>query len=292
MSLSLTITGSRDSDCGGFTGDRGTGVILTRREVLAIVCLFHRMKHTESIRSRAITEPIVIPAIAPPESLSPSLGLMGKEERELPINDIRENLARLDGIEPVNLLNETLNSVSSNRLFNSGIDPTNWLFSKCRAFNSVRLLNSGDIWPEKLLPERSIRTRLFKEKRVAGIWPENWLSFKTRVVRSVHEDKSEGSGPERELWRRLRERRWVRFPMELGGSWPESLSAGRRREVTRLVVMLQVTPSHEQWVGDERFQRRVEPRTAELRRRRAVLSSKVPAGRKESKRGERRRRRR
>ena len=83
----------------------------------------------------------------------------------------------------------------------------------------------------------------------AGIAPENWFPGKRSFSSSVQELKSEGSEPERAFFRRLRTRRWVKFPTELRGIWPESPAAGRRSAMTWPVVLPQVTPNQEQGVG-------------------------------------------
>lgn len=62
--------------------------------------------------------------------------------------------------------------------------------------------------------------------------------------------------------------------MEFNGSWPLRLSPGRRRAVTRLVVLSHLTPCHEHGVTElVVFQRRVRPRTVACRRRRAERSA-------------------
>lgn len=94
--------------------------------------------------------------------------------------------------------------------------------------------------------------------------------------------RSEGRLPERELRRRLRVLRWVRFPMVPTGMLPEREAAGRRMAVTSWLLLSHWMPDH--WQGDwwVVFQRRVRPPTEDRRDKRAALSevrSEFPAGR-------------
>lgn len=78
------------------------------------------------------TDPITIPAIAPPESLllSPSFWQepRGSPHNSLPVNEVFGKLARRLGIVPLSLFIETLNCDKA--VLISGIFPVNWLF--CR----------------------------------------------------------------------------------------------------------------------------------------------------------------
>lgn len=104
-------------------------------------------------------------------------------------------------------------------------------------------VSSGGNEPERLLLERSITRRLWRERIETGKRPEKELWPRIKVLRLRSLERS-GIGPVNELFFRLKTRSWSSRDNEAGGNCPRSEEFGRKNRTTR--PCMHFTPFHEQ----------------------------------------------
>uniref|UniRef100_A0A0A9H1Y1 Uncharacterized protein n=1 Tax=Arundo donax TaxID=35708 RepID=A0A0A9H1Y1_ARUDO len=164
-----------------------------------------RKKSRASRSSTPNTQPMAMPAMAPPESffflpppmsaappapgwdsgdpagvsaVSPGQRPSGPPQRPvLPKNESLGILRSLVGMDPLSLLYDTLNCSNAGKS-SLGISPERSLFSRCSVPSRISLLKSGEISPENLFPARSILTRFLSANSDAGSSPEKLLCWK------------------------------------------------------------------------------------------------------------------